>query len=241
MKKSGINKKSFIRQGYNFLKRTSEGVILRQSISPIGTIPEELKDAAYNNPDVTKAVLNQALRDKNLGKVDVDVESAEFEREISKRAIIKNVKQKCSFVIGSLPMFKTLQQISIAKALNPRAQVPLSMDLYFGVSMPAFVALHIFEHTLPPGAARKAIQGAKVVAGMPFCIISECVDRVTSKALKIANLPNVPLDMQGTLGVPSDLKLTDVLNDMKEWGEENADDLEELAKYFAKKRQKKQT
>ncbi len=235
MRKYRTNTKLFIRQGYNFLKRTSEGGILKSSSAVVGTIPDELKDAGYTNPDVTKAILDEALRNKNLGEADIDLESEVFKREINKRTLIKNLKQKCSFVIGSLPMFKTLQQISIQKTLNPLAQLPLSMDLYFGISMPAFVALHIVEHTLPPGVPRKTIQGAKIVIGLPFCIMSECVDRVTSKGLKISNLPDVPLNMQGTLGVPSDLKLQDVLRDMQQWGEENAEHFQELAEYFEKK------
>ena len=46
-------------------------------------------------------------------------------------------------------MFKTLQEISLKTALNPGAQLPLSLSFYFGISIPAFVALHIAEHTLP--------------------------------------------------------------------------------------------
>lgn len=92
-------------------------------------------------------------------------------------------------------MFKPLQDISITKALNPIAQLPLSMDLYFGISMPAFAALHMVEHIMPPSAARKSVQATKVIIGIPFCVISECVDRVTGTGLEMANLPNAHLDM----------------------------------------------
>lgn len=222
--------KYIIRRGYNFIQRTSKGVVWHQSIL------KELEDIALTQPDVTRTVLDKALRDKSLTNVKVDFESEDFRREINKRAFVKNLKQKLSFALGSIPMFKTLQDISVAKALNPAVQVPLSMDLYFGISIPAFVALHIAEHTLPPGTAKKAVQGTKVLIGLPFCVMAECVDRVTSKGLKMVNLPDAPLNMQGTMGVPSDLKLQDVLNDMKNWGEENSDQITKLADTFSKRK-----
>lgn len=151
--------------------------------------------------------MDKALKDKGLSTFTVDFEREQFKKELSRRALIKSYKQKISFVIGSIPMFKILQDISIAKALNPIAQLPESMDVYFGISMPAFVALHMVEHLLPPGVTRKSVQFTKVVAGIPFCVILECVDRVIGKGLEIANLPNPNLDMQGTLGVTSDQKL----------------------------------
>lgn len=89
--------------------------------------------------------MDKALKNRSLSKVVVDFESDDFKREIRNRAFLKNLKQKTSFILGSLPMFKRLQDISVARALNPVAQLPLSMDLYFGISMPAFVALHIVE------------------------------------------------------------------------------------------------
>ena len=57
--------------------------------------------------------MDQALKNKEFSKIDVDLESEDFKREITKRAAIKNMKQKCSFVLGSIPMFKILQQISV--------------------------------------------------------------------------------------------------------------------------------
>ena len=126
------------------------------------------------------------------------------------------------------------------KALNPAvAQIPpLSMDLYFEISMPGFVALHILEYTLPPELVRKTIQDTKVVVGIPFCVISDCLARVNSKGLKMSNLPDIPLDMQGTMGVTSDLKLQDVVSDMKKWGEENSENLEALVEQISKPKQK---
>lgn len=82
--------------------------------------------------------------------------------------------------------------------------------------MPAFIALHIAEHTLPLSAPRTALKYTKVMVGIPFCVMSECVDKVSSAAF---NLPDTSLDMQGTIGVPSDLKIQDVLSDMQRWNE----------------------
>lgn len=48
----------------------------------------------------------------------------------------------------------------------------------------------------------------------------------------MANLPDAKLDMQGTIGVPSDLKLQDVLTDMKRWKYENEDHVNELFKKY---------
>jgi hypothetical protein len=46
-------------------------------------------------------------------------------------------------------MFKGLEDITVETSLNPRAQMPISLPLYFGISMLVFIALHMVEHTLP--------------------------------------------------------------------------------------------
>lgn len=131
------------------------------------------------------------------------------------------MKQKVAFAIGAIPMFKTLKEISIVTALNPRAQIPLSLPLYFGVSMPTFVALHIVEHTLPIGLPRNVIKCTKVLTGIPFCVTSEVVDKVSSEILKTLRLPDTALNMEGTIGVPFDIKIQDVLEDMERFKLEN--------------------
>ena len=44
------------------------------------------------------------------------------------------MKRKASFIVESMPMFKTLQDISVAIGLNPVAQISLS--LYFEIFIP---------------------------------------------------------------------------------------------------------
>lgn len=113
--------------------------------------------------------------------------------------MIKNLKQKIAFALGSLPMFNTLRSISLLRA---KALLPINLANYFGISMPAFVALHIVEHILPYGYPRKAIKIGKIMIGLAFIITSNFVDGVSSQTLKVLNLPDMPLKMQGTIGVP---------------------------------------
>ena len=54
----------------------------------------------------------------------------------------------------------------------------------------------------------------------------------------MANLPDAHLNMQGTMGVPNDLKLQDVLTDMKNWGDENSENIGKLADVFSKRNEK---
>ncbi len=227
---------SLLRRGYNFISRVSNGFIL-QSVNR-GSASEEVENLGLSKPEATKAIIDKALKDKSISKIRVDIESEEFKKEINRRVIVKNIKQKASFIAGSIPMFKTLQEISIETALNPAAQLPLNLQLYFGISMPAFVALHIAEHTIPPGAVRTAVKCTKVMVGIPFCVMAECVDKVSSAGLKVLKLPDTSLDMQGTIGVPSDLKLRDVLHDMQRWNEENSETLEGLAELYSRQRNK---
>jgi hypothetical protein len=165
-----------------------------------------------------------------LSNIDVDIESQEFLDEINKRAFVKNVKQKVAFAVGAVPMFRTLQEISVATALNPQAQIPLNLPLYFGVSMPAFVLLHIVEHVLPMGPARVVVKGTKILTGIPFCVTSELVDKFGSRILKTFHLPDTPLNMQGTIGMPSDIKLQDVFEDMKRWIEEDENAIQQVVR-----------
>ncbi|HSO25446.1 MAG TPA: hypothetical protein VLR54_02370 [Methanobacteriaceae archaeon] len=204
----------------NFLSRVSDGYVLHSSSvnRPFSEQIEEIENLGLSKPDVTKALIDKALKDTSLSKIKVDINSQEFRDEVNKRTFVKNVKQKVAFAVGAIPMFKTLQDISIVTALDPRAQIPLSLPLYFGISMPAFVALHIVEHTLPIGLPRYAVKCTKVLTGIPFCVTSEIVDKVSSEILKTLRLPDAALNMQGTIGVPSDIKVQDVVKDMKRWG-----------------------
>ena len=129
----------------------------------------------------------------------MDLKSQEFRYEVNKRAFVKNIKQKAAFIVGSIPMFQTLV---------------LSLSLYFGISMPAFIALHIAERTLPLGAPISFIKCTKTIVGIPFCVMSEVIDKTSSGVLKILKLPDTSLDRQSTIDVPSDVKLQDVFEDM---------------------------
>jgi hypothetical protein len=136
-------------------------------------------------------------------------------------------------------MFKILQEISIITAKNPKATIPISFPLYFGVSLPAFVTLHIVEHTLPIGMPRTIVKCSKVLVGMPFCIISDIVDKTSGQFLKRMNLPDITLDMQGTIGVPSDIEVKDVLSDMLRWNENNPETVEAMTQLYQLQRKKK--
>jgi hypothetical protein len=82
-------------------------------------------------------------------------------------------------------MFATLKEISIAKYTNSQVQIPLNLNLYFGLSLPAFVTLHIVEHILPIGKPRMAVQGLKVFTGIPV--------------LRKMQIPLANTDMRGTM------------------------------------------
>lgn len=122
------SKTSILGRTRNFLSRISNGYVLKASSTTDlinKPIPEEIENLGLMKPDVTKALIDKALKEKSLSKLKIDVESQEFKDEINKRAFVKNIKQKVAFVVGSVPMFKTLQEISIATALNPKAQIPM--------------------------------------------------------------------------------------------------------------------
>ena len=189
-------------------------------------LPENLQiaqDIAESDPSVAKALLDDALKAKGRSKVAADITDPAFIDKVKKRAFIKNIKQKVSFVVGSVPMFNTLKEISLATALNPKAQIPINTSLYFGISMPAFITLHILEYTLPIGRTRDSVKIAKIVMGIPFCVTSEIIDKSSSVVLKKFKSPDASLNMQGTMGVPSDLTLSDVLDDMARWNDKNQD------------------
>jgi len=96
---------------------------------------------------------------KALSTVNIDIESQEFRDEIVKRAFVKNIKQKLAFAVGSVLMVNILKEISIPAAQNPQVQIPLSISLYFGFSMPSFVALDMLEYTLSLGKTRNLVKG----------------------------------------------------------------------------------
>jgi hypothetical protein len=120
-----------------------------------------MENLGLAKPDITKALIDKALKENSLSKLKVDIESQEFKDEINKRAFVKNMKQKVAFAVGSIPIFKTLHDISITTALNSQAQIPVVLTVYFGISMPSFVALHIIEYTLPIGVPRTIVKCTK--------------------------------------------------------------------------------
>jgi hypothetical protein len=85
--------------------------------------------------------------------------------------LVKAIKQKFYFFLGSIPIFKVLEDITVATSLNPGAQLHISLALYFGISMLVFITLHMIEHTLPIGMPRTIIKCTKVMAGIPFFVI----------------------------------------------------------------------
>lgn len=226
-----------VRRGRNFIARISDSSILHAVTER--SISEEVENLGLRKPEATKYLIDEALKNKGISKIPVDIESEAFRKEVNKHVIIKNIKQKLAFLAGSIPMFKTLNAISVKTALNPLAQLPLDLKTYFGISMPGFIALHIAEHILPPSPQRSTIKITKIIVGVPFCVISECVDQVSSVALKVLKLPNPSLDMEGTIGVPSDLKIQDVLHDMQQWDKENSEIIDGLNKLYNIQRDKK--
>lgn len=183
----------FIQSTRKVLSRISKGYVLQSSLSNTESEKmnqKEIENLGFSKPDVTKARIEKALKDESWSKVNVDIESQAFRDEINKRAFVKNIKQKLAFVVGSLPIFNRLKEISIAAARNPQVQIPLSIPLYFGVSMPAFVALDIVEYTLPLGRTRNLVKGLKVISGIPFCTLAEIIDVTSTKVLKTLDLPD---------------------------------------------------
>lgn len=69
--------------------------------------------------------------------------------------------------------------------------------------------------------------------------MSEIVDKTSSQVLKTLKLPNTTLDMQSTIGVPSDIKLEEVLNYMARWRENNAENLELMKQLYELQHKKK--
>lgn len=202
---------SFYGKISHFVGRICDNSLSRSAAGLFTSSDVDIEDMGPENPEVVKRLLDQALQAKTLEKIDCDPESPAFRADIEKRVMIKNIKQKISFAIGSIPMFKLLEDIHFVKCLNPQAQIPLNFDLYFGISLPAFITLHIVEHILPVGKPRYFVQAAKVLTGLPFCVMAEGVDRVSAPILKVLKLPNTSLKMQGTIGVPSDMTLKEVL------------------------------
>ncbi len=62
------------RRGYNFITRVSNGSILQSS----SVLPKEIEKVGYQKPDITKVLINKALKDKSLSEVVVNLESDEF-------------------------------------------------------------------------------------------------------------------------------------------------------------------
>lgn len=245
--RSFVRNHRLIKTTRKFVRRVSDGYILEAStvkepdlmdkLVPEG-LESNLDKLAVHKPEVAKALINKALKDKKMAAIDPDVESQEFRNAVNRHAFVKNMKQKVSFALGSVPMFKTLSEINTMVALDPTAKLALNFPLYFGVSMPAFITLHIMEHTLPMGFPRTIVKCSKIVAGMPFCLLSEAVDKTSGVALRALKLPDTPLDMQGTIGVPSEIKLEDVLQDMRKWSDDNSVELEALREIFKEQRRK---
>ena len=100
-----------------------------------------------NNPEVRKHGLEKTLEGKAF---ELEMGTPEWKATIARRVLIKNLKQKLAYGVGSIPMFKLLQEIRIAKCQNPQVQIPLNPSLYFGISLPAFVTLHRVEGVTNP-------------------------------------------------------------------------------------------
>lgn len=95
--KTRNNKNSFIfGRIRNFISRVSNGYVLQASSmnQPFSEPIEEIENLGLRQPDVTKVLIDQALKENSLSKLKVDIESQEFKDEINKRAFIKNMKQK---------------------------------------------------------------------------------------------------------------------------------------------------
>jgi hypothetical protein len=65
-------------------------------------IPDEIEDMTLRKLAVAKVLLEKALKKESV-KVEVDMESPKFKDELNKRIFIKNIKQKISFAVGSVP------------------------------------------------------------------------------------------------------------------------------------------
>lgn len=85
-------------------------------------------------------LIDKALKEKSLSTLLVNIKSQHFRDEVNKAVFIKNLKQKLAFIVGAVPIFQILQDITVATALNPGAQLHLSLLIYFGISMPALIS-----------------------------------------------------------------------------------------------------
>ena len=52
-------------------------------------------------------------------------------------------------------------------------------------------------------------------------------------------MPDTTLDMQGIIGVPSDVKLKDVFNNIKRWHENNSENFDSIKKMYEIQRKNK--
>ena len=166
-----------------------------------------------NHLEVRKHGLEKTLEGKALEKIELEMGTPEWKANIARRVLIQNRKQKLADGVGSIPMFQRLQEIRRAKCQNPQVQIPLNPSLDFGISLPAFVTLHIVEHTLPMGQPRYFVHALKGVAGVPFCVISTGVEGVANPILKLMKQPPTNRNLQATMGVPSEITFSDVLRE----------------------------
>lgn len=61
----------------NFISRVSDGYVLNDSSisKPFSEKIEEIENLGLEKPDVTKALIDRALKDKSLSTIKVDIES----------------------------------------------------------------------------------------------------------------------------------------------------------------------
>jgi hypothetical protein len=59
--------------------------------------------------------LDKALKDKSLSNVKVDFENEDLKKNVRKRAFIKNINQKTSFILESVPLFNTFNILLLQK------------------------------------------------------------------------------------------------------------------------------
>ena len=69
---------SLLNCAYNFIFRVSNSFSLQSSLLIKGSVLEDVKNLGLRKPEVTKALIDQALKDKSLSKIRVDIQSEEF-------------------------------------------------------------------------------------------------------------------------------------------------------------------
>jgi hypothetical protein len=107
VRKSNTNSRLRFSSVRNFISRVSQGSVLKAT----STYPllaeqmEEIERLGQKHPDVARILIDRALKEEVIKKLNVDVNSQGFRKELSMRILVKNAKQKFSFAVGSIPTF----------------------------------------------------------------------------------------------------------------------------------------